>query len=143
MASILLSGPAGGAKSQVAIELIKNATGPTITADFQSLVVAMLALRRGSDGRYPVRPQWILPLTEYVRTAMVVGAVNREIDVIFTNSDGDPARRDKLLGRLGPGAVEQISDPGEAIVKARLADSITGDLEPECSRAIGRWYGRR
>ena len=43
MASILLSGPAGGAKSQHAIELIKNGSGPTIAADFQSLVVAMLA----------------------------------------------------------------------------------------------------
>ena len=143
MASILLSGPAGGAKSQVAIELIKNATGPTITADFQNLVVSMLALRRGPDGRYPVRPQWILPLTEYVRTAMVVGAINREIDVIFTNSDGNPERRDFLLTKLGPGATERIIDPGEDIVKARLADSITGELEPECSQAIGRWYGRR
>ena len=47
MASILLSGPAGGAKSQVAIELIKNATGPTIAADFQSIVVALLQLQRG------------------------------------------------------------------------------------------------
>ena len=143
MASILLSGPAGGAKSQLAVELIKNGTGPTITADFQSLVVAMLALRRGPDGRYPIRPEWILPLAEYTRAAMVTGAINREIDVIFTNSDGNPERRDFLLTKLGPGATERIVDPGIDVVKARLADSITGDLEPECEQAIGRWYGRK
>ena len=143
MASILLSGPAGGAKSQHAIELIKNGSGPTIAADFQSLVVAMLQLRRGPDGRFPVRPEWILPLAEYTRAAMVVGAINREIDVIFTNSDGNPERRDFLLKKLGPASREVIIDPGEDIVKARLADSITGELEPECSRAISRWYSRK
>ena len=142
MPGILLSGPAGGAKSQVAIELIKNATGPTITADFQNLVVAMLALQRGPDGRYPIRPEWILPLTEYVRTAMLVGAVNRDIDVVYTNSDGDPARRDKLLARLGSGATEQILDPGEEVVRSRLANS-NGKLSRECGKAIGRWYRRR
>ena len=92
MAGILLSGPAGGAKSQLAVQLIKDATGPTITADFQSLVVAMLALRRGSDGRYPIRPEWILPLAEYTRAAMVVGAVNREIDVIFHQLGREPRK---------------------------------------------------
>lgn len=143
MASILLSGPAGGAKSQHAIELIKNGSGPTIAADFQSLIVAMLQLRRGPDGRYPIRPEWILPLAEYTRAAMVIGAINRDIDVVFTNSDGNPERRDFLLKKLGPGATETIIDPGEDVVRARLADSITGEVEPECVKAIGRWYGRR
>ena len=143
MASILLSGPAGGAKSQVAIELIKNATGPTIAADFQSIVVALLQLQRGPDGRYPVRPEWILPLTEYVRQAAVEGAINRDISVILTNSDGSPSRRDYLLNKLGPGATEQILDPGEDVVKARLSSPKTGKLSRQCGKAIGRWYGRR
>ena len=44
VASILLSGPAGGAKSQAAVELIKNgAQGRQSAADFQSIVVALLA----------------------------------------------------------------------------------------------------
>ena len=143
MASILLSGPAGGAKSQEAIQLIKDATGPTIAADFQSIVVALLQLRRGPDGRYPVRPEWILPLTEYVRQAAVEGAINRDIDVILTNSDGSPERRDYLLKKLGPGSTEQILDPGEEVVRARLSNSKTGKLSRECGKAIGRWYRRK
>ena len=142
MASILLSGPAGGAKSQVAVELIKNATGPTISADFTSIVVALLQLQRGPDGRYPVRPEWVLPLAEYVRQAAVNGAINRDIAVILTNSDGSPSRRDYLLKKLGPGATEQIIDPGEDVVRARLANP-KGNLSRECGKAIGRWYRRR
>ena len=143
MASILLSGPAGSSKSQRAAELIKDGTGPTISADFQSIVVALLQLQRGPDGRYPVRPEWVLPLTEFVRQAAVEGAINRDISVILTNSDGSPERRKFLLNKLGPGAREVIADPGIDVVSARLADSITGELKPECSKAISRWYRRR
>ena len=63
---------------------------------------------------------------------IITGAVARQIDVIATNSDGDPARREFLLGQLGPGATEQIVDPGEGIVGARLSDPETGILSPEC-----------
>ena len=125
------------------VELIQSASAPTVAADFQSLVVAMLQLRRGPDGRYPIRPEWILPLAEYVRAGVITGAVNRDIDVVITNSDGSPDRRKFLLDRLGPGATEKVVDPGIEIVQARLSDSITGELEPECSRAISRWYGRK
>ena len=142
MASILLSGPAGGAKSQEAIQLIKDATGPTIAADFQSIVVALLQLQRGPDGRYPVRPEWVLPLAEFVRQAAVEGAISREISVVLTNSDGSPERRDYLLKKLGPGSTEQILDPGEDVVRGRLANS-KGKLSRECSKAISRWYRRR
>ena len=144
MASILLSGPAGGGKSQLAVEILHAGQGPAVAADFQAIVRALLLLERDPvTGLFPIRPSWVLPLAEYARQAILTGALNRDITVIATNSDGDPARRQALLARLGPGAVEKVIDPGEDIVKARLADSITGDLEPECSRAIGRWYGRR
>ena len=140
MASILLSGPAGGAKSQEAIQLIKDATGPTIAADFQSIVVALLQLRRGPDGRYPVRPEWILPLTEYVRQAAVEGAINRDIDVILTNSPMARQKGEITCSRSsGPGSTEQILDPGEDVVQARLrlSNSKTGKLSRECGKAIG------
>ena len=55
-------------------------------------------------GRYPLRNERLLPLTEYVRRAIITGATDRDITVIATNSDGDPARRAFLLGQLGEGA---------------------------------------
>ena len=72
-----------------------------------------------------------------------LGAINRDIDVILTNSDGSPSRRDYLLSKLGPGSTEQILDPGEDVVRARLSNSKTGKLSRECGKAIGRWYRRK
>ena len=140
--SILLSGPAGAGKSAIARRLLAAATVPTVVADFQAIIVALQLLERGPDGLYPIRPDWVLPLAEYTRAAVITGATARDLDVIATNSDGDPARRQGLLERLGPGANERIIDPGRDIVTARLADPESGELSPECDDAIGRWYGR-
>ena len=142
MSNILVSGPAGGGKSAVAREELAAQAGPAVVADFQSVVVAMLQLERLADGRFPVRPPWILPITEYVRRSIITGATNRDIAIIATNSDGASERRRFLLGQLGPGAIEKIVDPGRATVEARLADAATGDLSPQCGEAVNRWYSR-
>ncbi len=63
-------------------------------------------------------------------------------DIVATNSDGSPARRRRLLEMLGPGAKEIVLDPGEATVVERLKSASSGILDPECGRAIGRWYER-
>ena len=143
MAGILISGPAGAGKSAIAREELVARDGPAVAADFQSLVVAMLLLERQVDGRFPVRPGWILPLAEYTRRAVITGAVNRGIAIVATNSDGSSERRKFLLEQLGPGATERIIDPGREVVAARLADAATGELDPECDAAINRWYARR
>ena len=111
-----------------------------IAADFQAIVAALLLLERGPDGRYPVRPPWILPIAEYLRLAAIGTALGRDIDVVATNSDGSPSRRAFLLDRLGPGSSETVIDPGEDVVRARLSDPVTGELEDECASAINRWY---
>ena len=143
MPNILISGPAGGGKSAIAREELAAQAGPAVAADFQSLVTALLLLERGADGRYPIRPGWVLPLAEYVRRSVITGAVNRDISVICTNSDGASERRKFLLAQLGPGATERIVDPGIDVVRARLADAATGELSPECEQAANRWYSRR
>ena len=142
MPNLLISGPAGGGKSAIAREELAAQAGPAVVADFQSVVVALLQLERLADGRYPVRPGWVLPLTEYVRRSIITGAVARDISVVVTNSDGASERRKFLLAQLGPGATEKIIDPGRATVEARLADAATGQLSPECQQASNRWYAR-
>ena len=143
MASVLISGPAGAGKSQEAKRRRDAATAPTVVADFQSIVAALLAQTRGPDGKFPPRPEWILPLAEYTRRAIIAGAKARQIDVIATNSDGDPGRRRFLLDILGPDDAEEIVvDPGETEVSQRLIDQRTKRVSVECKRAIGRWYGR-
>ena len=141
MPGILLSGPAGGGKSQAARDLLRDATLPTVAADFQSVVAALLLQERGPDGKFPVRPGWVLGLAEAVRRAIIDGATQRQLRLVITNSDGSPARRAALLELLGPGSSERIINPGEAIVRARLSDEA-GVLSDECSQAVNRWFGR-
>ena len=148
MASVLISGPAGAGKSQEAKRRRDAATAPTVVADFQSIVAALLAQTRGPDGKYPERPEWILPLAEYTRRAVITAARQRGIDVIATNSDGDPGRRRFLLEIIGPDpnaptapTGEIIVDPGEEAIARRLAGK-SGRLSRACKQASDRWYRR-
>ena len=141
MASILISGPAGGGKSAVAREEL--ARRPlAVLADFQAIYVALTGVTRGADRRYPLRVPSLLPIVEYVRRAIITTARGRGIEVVATNSDGDAARRRMLLAELGGGATERVVDPGEQEVVRRLSDRSTGSLDPACRSAINRWYLR-
>ena len=143
MAGLLLSGPAGGGKSQVAARARADINGPSILVDFQSTYANILGLERLASGRYPPRlPQdeFAIPMVEYLRRTMISAALTRDVYIFLTNSDGSPARRQELLGLLGSGATERIVDPGLDVVTRRL--SINGELSQDCSRAIDRWFGR-
>ena len=142
MPSILLSGPAGANKTALARRLLRDNPGLAVAADFQSIYRALSLVTRGPDGRFPLRDERLLPLVEYVRRAIITGAKNAQIDVIATNSDGDPPRRQFLLQQLGDGSSERVIAPGRAVVEARLADPETGELAEACNQAIGRWYDR-
>ena len=122
--------------------LLRQSNEPTVAADFQSVVAALLLLERGPDGKFPIRPTWVLGLAEQIRSAIIQGATQRQIAVVITNSDGDPARRSYLLSLLGEGATERILDPGRDVVIARLADTVSGELSDDCGQAIDRWYSR-
>ena len=140
----LLSGPAGAGKSAEAREILAAAIGPTVAADFQAILAALMLLERLPNGRYPNRnpaqASWLLPMAEAIRQTVITIATDRDIDVVTTNSDGSPERRGFLLGRLGPGATERVIDPGISVVTDRL--SVEGELSIDCGQAITRWYGR-
>ena len=126
--------------------MLEASTEPMVAADFQTLLAALLLLERLPNGRYPQRQgsqaSWLLPLTEYLRMAIIGAARDRGVDVVSTNSDGSPERRALLLSRLGPGAVEQIVDPGIDVVTTRLSGP-DGGISDQCIEAMGRWYNRR
>ena len=144
MGNLLLSGPAGAGKTEEARRVLEGSVEPMVAADFQSILAALTLLERGPDGRFPPRREsqasWLLPLTEYIRMAVIGAAQERGVEVVSTNSDGSPERRALLLSRLGPGATERVIDPGLNIVTERL--SVQGTLDPQCNEAIQRWYGR-
>ena len=134
-------------KTQEARRLLESATAPTVAADFQALLVALMLLERDPvTGRYPQRlvsqAPWLLPLVESLRQTVITFARDREIDVVGTNSDGSPTRRAYLLSRLGPGAVERVIDPGIQVITERLSNP-DGSISEQCVEARDRFYSRR
>ena len=124
--------------------MLDTSAVPAISVDFQSVYASLLLIERQPDGRYPerlARHGYVIPLVEYIRQAAITGAALMDIEVAMTNSDGSPPRRDELLQRLGPGALEQVIDPGREVVRERLA--VDGVLSDQCAEAIERWYGRK
>ena len=144
MPNVLVSGPAGGGKSDVVRrerDLLLAAGTPAIVVEFQLIYAALTGDARDPDtGRYPARDPDLLPLVEYTRRAAITGATQRQIAIVASNSDGDPVRRSFLLGLLGIGARELVIDPGRAVVEARLA--VDDELSGECAAAVNRWYRR-
>ena len=142
MPNLLISGPPGAGKSSVARLRRREMFQPAVLADFQSVYVSLSGDVRDDNGDYPERDPNLLPLAERERQRIIRDAVEMEIGVVATSSDGAQARREYLLGILGPGAVEEIVDPGLDIVTARLSNPATGSLSDSCSSAISRWYSR-
>ena len=142
MAGLLISGPAGAGKTQHARQVLADTLGPVVLADFQTLYASLLGIERLPSGRYPerlARDAYALPLTEYIRRTIITAARARDMYIVTTNSDGHQERRLTLLSLLGTGAVEEVIDPGLAVVRQRLA--VDGVLSSQCEDAIGRWYG--
>ena len=143
MPGTLVSGPAGAGKSSFARQVRAETPGPAVVIEFQELYAAPLGLQRLDNGRYPPRLEsdaFAMPLTEYLRRTAISAATARDITPIVSNSDGDPLRRQALLGFMGPGSTETVIDPGLSVVTERL--SVEGYLDPQCRDAINRWYGR-
>ena len=134
----IVRGPAGGGKSQ----WIRERIGPAdVLVDYTALWAALTAAERGPDGKYPIRldgdPR--LALVEWVRMAAIRQAAERELSGYVTTSDSRPEAVERLQAAGATGPVETV-DPGEAVVRARLADAVTGALSPQCEVALARWY---
>ena len=140
--NLLISGPAGSDKSRLARERLEQHSGLIVAADFQAIYAALTLAERDRDGLYPPRIEALLPLAEYTRRAVITAASARDIAIVATNSDGSPERRRLMLEWLGPDAEEEIIDPGEDVVRARLSNRRTGRLSRDCEKALGRWYLR-
>ena len=129
-------GPAGGGKSQYIRERIRPGW---VVLDFTALYAALSGVERGPDGRYPERIAGdpLLPLVSAAKAVILSMAVERELDGFVTSS----ARADVPILERVTGKSAVVIDPGEAVIRARLADPVTGELSAECTKAVARWYG--
>lgn len=124
--------------------LAEAGSRPMVAADFQSIYAALRLLTRLPNGRYPERndalASWLLPLTEYTRQSVITGAQNAEIDLVVTNSDSRPERRQLLLERMGPDSREIIIDPGYQTAADNLSGVIGMPPSSQCAAALLRWF---
>ena len=140
----LLQGPAGGGKSQVAAEMLASGQ-----ADLFADVTALWAALRGFErdpvtGKYPVRrdDDPALELARYLQATAVRQGLREGIGVVVTTSRHGQIERWRVLAVEADTTLDVTTvDPGYDVVRGRLADPVTGTLSPECSAAIGRWYG--
>ena len=133
----IVRGPAAGGKSQFVRRALE--TGEVL-ADVTGLDVALRGVVRDAAGRFPVRlDDDVLAVTHYVKAALVRAAYEADVSGYATTSDSSPAAVERLRDRGALGGVRTI-DPGESVVRARLAGP-DGVVSAACELAIGRWYG--
>ena len=136
----LVEGPAGGGKSQYVAELVAAGT-VAIVADVTRLWAAVGGYERGPDGRYPVREDDdpALHTARYLQAVAVRHALEQGADVAVTTSQPGQAARWRHVSTRYTLEVTTV-DPGEEVVRQRLELPETGELSPECQRAIDRWF---
>lgn len=142
----LVEGPAGSGKSQLVAAMLQDGEAD-IVSDLTQLWVALRGVRRGPDGRYPIReaddPTIRTGLAAYMRrTAVRQGARSGLRVVVTSGSPGEGLPLQAIADELGVTFEVRTVDPGEATVRARLAGA-DGELGEECERAVRRWYGGR
>ena len=137
----LIEGPGGAGKSEIAEDALASGEADVL-ADLTLLWAAVRALRRGPDGRFPVRPDSDpgLALAAYLRTTAVRQGLQQGRNVIVTTGTPDTALGwQRLAEDAGVPFNVRTIDPGRAVVERRL--SIGGVVSDDCGRVIRRWYG--
>lgn len=132
----IIRGPAGAGKSQRAAEL------GGILLDVTAIWAALSGVERDEHGRYPERTleDPALAVALYLRAVGVRFAAEQGLDGWATTSSSSPEAVERLRDRGATGQIVTV-DPGESVVRARLADPVTGILSSECDEAVKRWYG--
>ena len=139
----LVQGPAGGGKSQLARDMLQ-AGQVDLLADVTQLWAAIGGYERDpATGKYPIRrdDDPALRAALYLQATVAHYGLREGLDVAVTSSQRNQAARwGEVAAGAGASLNVQTVDPGEEVIRARLADIETGELIAECENAIGRWY---
>ena len=140
---VLIEGPAGGGKSDLAREM-RKAGEVDLIADTTALWAALSGVQRDpATGKYPVRldDDPALDAARYVQTTAVHHGLREGRNVAVTTSQhGQSPKWGAIASEHGADFRVSTVDPGIDVVTERLADEVTGELSDECNAAIGRWF---
>ena len=137
MALAIVRGPAGAGKSGY---IEKERRPGDLLIDYTAIYVALSGVTRGPDGKYPIREGHdpLLGIVSAIKLYAIAEASRRELGGFVTTSSSAPGEIERLR-RLGADGEVVTLDPGEQIVRARLADD-DGELSEQCRLALARWY---
>ena len=141
---LLVEGPAGAGKSQLVAEMIE-AGELDLVADLTALWAATRGLERDpSTRKYPIRqdddPVIRTGLAAYMRAAVVRQGLRDGLRTAVTSGTPETATRWAAVAQEhGARFAVRTVDPGKEAVRARLADD-DGRLDPQCEKALARWY---
>lgn len=139
----LIQGPAGAGKSAVTRSLLESGE-IDVVADITGLWAAFGQVVRGPDGRFPERDALdpALELAQRIQATAATRALESGHNVAVTTSRPDQVERwQEVADAAGEELRVQTVNPGEEVVRARLADSATGILSDACDNAVRRWFG--
>lgn len=118
-----------------------------VQADLTELWVALRGVKRGPDGRYPIRedddPAVRSDLAAYLRAVAVRQALREDLAVAVTSGTPDTATKwQTVAAEAGATFAVRTIDPGREAVRAALSKDGAGvTLDLECEKAVDRWYG--
>ena len=137
MEAVLISGPAGAGKSQVAQQMLDENPGAVI-ADFQSVYVALTGVTRGIDGTFPLRIRSLLPLTQRIKQTIISDALEDQVRLLLvTNSDRDEKVRKRILSHMYAKRIPQDSDLVYLVNESRTRpmEAVLGEVYPGIKRS--------
>lgn len=155
---LLLQGPAGANKSQVAQRLLSGEDETDegvlfgvlvwhLLADYTAIWSAITGAKRDPvTGLYPVRTLADAVvrsgIVNYLQRTVVRQGLRERLNVIITTAtSGQEAAYALIAQELGAELDVHTIDPGRAVVESRLRAQNNGVLLDECRSALARWYG--
>ena len=136
MEAVLISGPAGAGKSQLAEQMLAENPG-AVLADFQSIYVALTGVTRGIDGTFQLRIRSLLPIVQRVKQQVISDAIEDQVALLIaTNSDRDEFVRKRILSHMYGGRIPRDSDLAYLVNESRFRpmEAVLDEIYPGIAR---------
>lgn len=143
-ALILIQGPAGSGKTGVT-RAMRRAGVVDVVADLTGIWAALTLAERDAGGMLPIRraEDPAVVVAAHARKVAARRALDEGLRVVVTVSAPDrEAEWREVADRAGARFRARTIDPGEDVVRSRLARQGEAGLSDECEKAVRRWYGR-
>lgn len=143
MASLtLVEGPVAAGKTAIIKQMLADGE-IQIMCEYTGLWAVLRGKVRGADGKYPVRlrDDPFNAIGTQVKRFVIAEALKAGLDCAVSSSVANQADEwRRVAEQHGADFSVRRIDPGRHEIEVILRDEVTGQIDPECSRAMSRWY---